>query len=80
MDAALESEPDNEELIKLKCDLEEVIKLQEELAKDTAVVGEQPLVEFSEATSSSRPKKEISWKASCCSYRYFQTLCVFILA
>ncbi|VDM40037.1 unnamed protein product [Toxocara canis] len=67
VEAALESEPDNEELAKLKIDLLEVIQLQEELTKDAVGVAaqQQPPTEVAEAaSSSSRPKKEISWKAS----------------
>ncbi|KHN78517.1 Survival of motor neuron-related-splicing factor 30 [Toxocara canis] len=41
VEAALESEPDNEELAKLKIDLLEVIQLQEELTKDAVGVAAQ---------------------------------------
>lgn len=69
VEAALESEPDNEELKRLKFDLEEVIKLEEELLKDTAssALRQQSKVEsapdIASSPSSSVPKKEpITWK------------------
>ncbi|VDK44728.1 unnamed protein product [Anisakis simplex] len=69
VEAALESEPDNEELKRLKFDLEEVIKLEEELLKDTASSAsrQQSKVEsasdIASSPSSSVPKKEpITWK------------------
>lgn len=58
MEAALIAEPNNEELLKLKEDLDEIIRLQEELVNADGEGGTS-----AEADSSSKSRKEKhQWK------------------
>ncbi|XP_075226943.1 survival of motor neuron-related-splicing factor 30 isoform X2 [Lycorma delicatula] len=59
VEAALTTDPDNEELVKLKVDLEEVIQLTCELIK-TQLLEEQAAIESSSAPTNSNNKADLS--------------------
>ncbi|KAI6218059.1 Smr-1 [Aphelenchoides besseyi] len=64
VEAALIPEPENEELLKLRDDLNEIIRLQEELVSSELAESSSKDAAFGDAppSSSIRKEKQISWK------------------
>lgn len=60
MEAALIAEPDNKELLELKQNVEEIIRLHQEVMESEE--PEEPAVEAPSSSYKSQSTKEVQWK------------------